>query len=83
MTDTTEQSNFQRILAELRRHGPLRTLYKLMFKAINCIVVFKVLRGVSVERAEGNQHFHMTDERGRGLGGGFAVVEPGDGFGLC
>ena len=37
---------------DLRRHGGLRTLHDLAIRALNAVMVFKILRGVAVERPD-------------------------------
>ena len=48
----TEQGRFQRALLEARRHGLPNTLYDLAVRAVNTVVVFKILKGVWIERPD-------------------------------
>ena len=47
-----EQWWVERAILEARRHGLPRTLYDLTLKAVNTAVVFKILRGVWIERPD-------------------------------
>ena len=47
-----EPGRIGRIVLAIRRHGLPRAVYDLALKTINTVVVFKILRGVVIERAD-------------------------------
>jgi hypothetical protein len=51
-TTSARQGRIRKALQEMRHHGGLRTLHDLAIKALNTIVVAKILRGVAVERPD-------------------------------
>jgi ribosomal protein S18 acetylase RimI-like enzyme len=49
-TTTLEPGRIGKVLAEMHRHGSIRTVHDVIVKTLNTFMVFKILRGVAVER---------------------------------
>ena len=47
-----DRSPIQRILLKVKRHGAMNTAHALLMKALNEVVFFKVLKGVTIEQPD-------------------------------